>query len=172
MFFRSPSKLARAVDLLLLLLTLSWILFIFSNSLRSGSASGQQSKSLLLFLQNVLRSLGIRGEISEYFLRKLAHFGEFAILGLLVCLDLWRGRILSLADPLRRALPLAFLSVPFCFCVAGIDEFLQRFSQGRAPLFSDVMIDTLGALCAFLCFSVFFSLLHQKKKRSSRSSEN
>ena len=153
-------------NLILLLLTLGWLTFIFSNSLQSGAESGQQSKRLLHLLQDILESLGFRGQISEHFLRKLAHFGEFAILSLLLCFDLWSLSFFTLSDSLRRVCLRGAISVPLCFCAAGIDELLQNFSKGRGPRFTDVLIDTSGALCAYLCFLCFFLLLRFLKRRS------
>ncbi|MBQ9086106.1 MAG: VanZ family protein [Clostridia bacterium] len=167
MFFHVKFRGFRIWNWLLLLLTVGWMLFIFNNSLQDGVESGQQSKRLLQFLQDLLRSLGFRGELSERVLRKLAHFGEFAILGFLVCVDLWCGGLFSLSDPPPRSIRIASLSVPFCFCIAGIDEFLQCFSKGRAPQFSDMLIDTSGALCATLAFLLLFFILRRVKRRKS-----
>ena len=96
----SSPRASRIRTLILLLLTLGWLIFIFSNSLQSGAESGAQSKRLLRFLQDLFRSMGYQGELSEHVLRKLAHFGEFAILTFLGCLDLWSASLLSLCLPL------------------------------------------------------------------------
>ena len=73
-------------------------------------------------------------------IRKLAHMLEFGSLGALVFLFLlsWQGRIWW-----RYLSALAFV-----FAYASADELHQKFSDGRAGLFSDVIIDFRGALIA------------------------
>jgi VanZ family protein len=71
--------------------------------------------------------------------RKLAHFGEYALLAALW----WRALVTRL--PHRRALTLAVLiSVAY----AVTDEFHQTFESGRSGRPLDVVIDTAGALAA------------------------
>ena len=161
----SSLRASRIRTLILLLLTLGWLIFIFSNSLQSGTESGAQSKRLLRFLQDLFRSMGYQGELSEHVLRKLAHFGEFAILTFLGCLDLWSASLLSLSHAPRRVCLTAAASVLFCFCAACVDEFLQRFTPGRGPRFTDSLIDTAGGLCAYLCFLALFFLIRILRKR-------
>lgn len=169
MFAASSSRRGRVRNLILFLLTLGWLIFIFSNSLRDGVESGQQSKRLLRALQGLFQSFGYHGELSEHVIRKLAHFGEFAILSFLSCLDLWSHSLFTLSDPPRRICLFAAISLPFCFLSAGIDELLQHVSAGRGPRFSDVLIDTSGALCAYLFFLAFFFLLRViRRKRKIR----
>ena len=156
----------RVRNLILLLLTVGWLTFIFSNSLRNGLESGQQSKRLLHLLQGILDSLGMPVQISEYFLRKLAHFGEYAILSLLLCLDLWSLSFFTLSDTVRRISVSGAVSVLLCFCFATADELLiQNLSKGRGPRFTDVLIDTAGALCAYIFFLCLFLLLRFMKRR-------
>ena len=149
-----------------LLLTLLWLGFIFGNSLRDGVESGNQSHSAQEIMNAVFHFFGMENPIGEGLLRKLAHFGEFAVLAVLYIGD-WLGfGWLSLAHSLKAALPRLCSAVPFCFLCACADEFLQRFSAGRAPQFSDVLIDTSGALVAtLLCLGVFFVFRHVKRKR-------
>ena len=73
--------------------------------------------------------------------RKAAHFTEFFVLG-----TLWGGCARAYD---RRRLWLWGL-------LTGVtDECLQFFSPGRAPMVTDVLIDTAGFLCgAGLIFAV------------------
>ena len=157
-------------NLFLLFLTLGWLIFIFSNSLRDGIESGQQSKQLLRILQELLQTLGYRGTLSEHFLRKLAHFGEFAILAFLLCLDLWSLSLFTFSHTPSRVRLVSALSLPLCFLVAVTDEFLQRFTPGRGPRFTDTLIDTAGGLCAYLFFLAFFFLLRLIRRRTIHKS--
>ncbi len=142
-----------------LLLTLLWTGFIFSNSLKNGVESGEQSKDLLAHVQVVFPRL------TEQALRTMAHFGEFAILSLLFCVDLlalgfisWKASHLSLLARLLIVLPAGFL-------VALTDECLQLFSEGRAFQLSDILIDTLGVIGGALLFFLMAFLRHVLSKK-------
>ena len=149
------------------LLTLLWVCFIFSNSLQNGVESGNQSHRAQEMLDQIFHGVGLENPISEFFLRKLAHFGEFAVLSLLYIGNLAAFGCISLPQPLRFSALAVFSSVPVCFLVASVDEFLQRFSAGRAPQFTDVLIDTSGALTAALCFFAVFCLRRRMKKKNA-----
>lgn len=71
--------------------------------------------------------------------RKLAHFGEYALLLALW----WRALTTKLAD--RRALAFAFVVTVL---YAMTDELHQTFVSGRSGTPIDVAIDTAGALTA------------------------
>jgi len=74
-------------------------------------------------------------------LRKLAHFGEYALL-----LALWL-RALRSRLTLDRALGLAYaLTVSY----AASDEYHQTFVSGRVGTWRDVLIDAAGALAVAL----------------------
>ncbi len=149
---KQKKRLRTLFRVLSLAVTLGWLLFIFSNSLKSGAESGEQSSRVLMWVNSLAQNLGFRGEISESFIRKLAHFTEFALLGGFGCLSLFSfGVAWGETVTLRRVLPL-FFSIPFCAICAGIDEWLQTFSEGRAAQISDVLIDTAGALTGTVVF--------------------
>ena len=72
----------------------------------------------------------------EHPLRKLAHFSEYACMGVLVCI-LW-------SPWLNRGKKLYFLTAAWVFLSAAADEFHQSFVPGRYCSFADVLLDTLG----------------------------
>ena len=86
-------------------------------------------------------------ETIHHFLRKCAHFSEYAILALLLRRTLlnalkagtppWSGRLVAGV-------------VGLVFIYASSDEYHQSFVPGRTPLFSDVMIDTAGGMAGLL----------------------
>ncbi len=148
-----------------LLLTLLWLGFIYGNSLKSGTESSEQSGKVQEIVNEVADSVGIEEPISERFIRKAAHFTEFAVLGILVCIDLWALGAVSLTKRLSFCAPMLLCSVPICFLFASADEILQNFSESRGPSFTDVLIDTSGAAAATLIFIALFvfSYLTYKK---------
>ena len=104
--------------------------FIWGNSAMTAQQSGDMSGSLLTQLLAVFPFLA--GEHAHLILRKLAHFSEFAALGLLGSA---RKR---LSGPL---FPAFFL---FGLAPACIDETIQLVVPGRASSLIDVWIDAAG----------------------------
>ena len=140
-------------------ITILWIAFIFSNSLDDGIKSGEKSGFVTALINSTLQFFGFEGNVSEKTVRTLAHFGEFAILSVFLCIDLTLY--------FKEKYYIFAMSVPACFIVAVIDEIIQKFSAGRAMQFSDMLIDTLGALCAtiiFFCIKYLILSLKKKKK--------
>ena len=115
-----------------------WTAFIFSNSLKPAYASSRDSQWLLRLARNVLPQL------TEHSLRKAAHFGEFAVLGVL-----WVLTCLALLTRRKKTAGHVILRAAATLAAAGaltaiIDETLQFFSPGRAPQVTDVLLDIAG----------------------------
>lgn len=104
---------------------------IWGNSLMNDTRSEAISGGVLAFLGQFLPVLLTAA--GHTFLRKAAHFSEFALLGLLYC---GRHRLV------RRETPLHLMG--FGLAVACIDETIQIFTPGRASSLIDVWIDTSG----------------------------
>lgn len=153
-----------------LVLTVAWLVFIFANSMQSGEKSGEQSKSALAWLLNLFSSLGLPISISELFLRKLAHFSEYALLGLLFSLDLLGFGFLSQDQKTPRVFLRCLAIIPCCTLCASIDEFvIQRLTPGRGPSLLDVLIDTAGATGAVL---ILFGILWQLRRKARFEKES
>lgn len=134
-----------------LCLTIIWIMFIFSFSMQSGEESSQTSGGIVSMIMDMLFPQGFAyAEQLEFFIRKLAHFTEYFILGVLVLLTLKQTRC-----PKQL---LACLLI--CVLVASCDEIIQLFSGGRSGKIADVMLDSVGALCGGVMNKKF--LLHHK----------
>lgn len=88
------------------------------------------------------------GNVTDHLVRKLAHFCEYAALGL----------DLSLIFQLRKKTKLydcCYLIFASCF-VATIDEGIQLFSDGRGAQVQDVLLDTVGAITGIFIFGGIF----------------
>ena len=121
------------------------LLFIWGNSLLPASVSGAISGWLHRILSALLPG---DGNVSngDGLLRKIAHFTEFALLGMV---------LLRLLRNLEDRLPVAWLLSLGCGAFAAcMDELLQHFSPGRAPRFGDVCIDTAGVLTGTLVYLI------------------
>jgi len=72
------------------IVTILWICFIFGNSLMNAELSGNTSGNLSRILFDLLMKAGITitFDAFHHFIRKLAHFTEYFILAVLVCLSL------------------------------------------------------------------------------------
>ncbi len=117
---------------------IAWLGFIFSNSLKTGMQSADQSEAAENFLIRILRYLDMTKRTEDYasvIVRKAAHIFEFFVLFLLLVLALyliWRSIKLATA-----------LSATAAFLCGCTDEYLQTFSN-RGASAKDVLIDSLG----------------------------
>lgn len=122
---------------------LGWmsIMFYFSSKAWSSANTRSQLEVLLaLVFPRVLELVSPQQlETLNFVIRKLAHFTEYAILT-------WLGFYawsIGVRQPPNRALVFTLL----CSTTYAIaDELHQLFVPGRITLFSDVLIDILGAL--------------------------
>jgi len=165
---RKPTK-RQMIALLLILCTLGAQLFIFSNSLKGGEESAKQSGAVVEVVRPSVEQIlpAVKVEPTEdnvvRFVRKAAHFLEFALLGFLCCVT---ARYFTKKKSV-------FLTVPFGYCVltALADEGIQLFSQGRAGRFTDVLIDSGGALTgllfAFGCIALAGWIKNRKKEKKT-----
>ena len=122
-------------------LTITWILFIFSFSLQSGEESSQISGGIVSQLLAILFPQGFAyAEQLEFLIRKLAHFTEYFVLGVLVLQTLKQTRY-------SRQVIIGLL---ICVLVASCDETIQLFSSGRSGKIVDVVLDSVGAWCGII----------------------
>lgn len=144
-------KTRRAMALCMALLACN-LLFIWGNSLMPASLSGAFSQ----WLRDLLgaASGGGAGQ-SDGLLRKIAHFAEFASLGMLLS---W------LFAMLKERKQTVVLLAAACGCLAAcVDEMLQYLAPGRAPRLTDVGIDTAGVLAGIGVFCFGYYLVKKNK---------
>ena len=130
--------------ILFALLALLAVGFIFSNSLEARDASNQKSNAIVDEVKPVVDPQDTipRGTFNHY-VRKSAHFLEFAALGF--CL-------MGLSDAIgrKRRIPRVPAALLAALLVASMDETLQFFAVERGPGIKDVLIDFFGAVCGLL----------------------
>lgn len=128
--------------------------FIWGNSLMSGEVSlafSQWAKHVLAWL--LPWDLPVVEEGSGL-LRKLAHFAEFAALGM--CLA-WR-------NGMRKKAPhWAFLCGA---AAAALDETIQCFVPGRGPAVKDALLDSGGVLTGMFFIYLGHTILKKRKTNS------
>ena len=123
---------------------------IWGNSMLTGLDSEAVSGGILALLGRFLPVL--LTEAGHTFLRKAAHFSEFALLGLLYC---GRHRLVKGEAPVHL--------MGFGLAVACIDETIQIFTPGRASSLIDVWIDASGFALGLLLIVIFHTITNKIK---------
>lgn len=115
------------------------VLAIWCNSMVPGSDSSEISHGVLAMVQGFLVDLGLPASwVSNFIIRKMAHFTEYAALGVSVSAALDRHahldcvRVLSIVSTVLIA--------------ASLDEVIQLFVPGRCGQVADVLLDCMGAI--------------------------
>ena len=138
--------------LIILTIVLIWGQSFLPPDMSSGESGFVLEKIVKPFLRFIT---GREAEISEHLVRKLAHFTEFMVLGLLVALFNIHNKNVACDGP--QPLPITYYPLTkncalrimhcalFCMFIAFIDESIQMFT-GRGPAIADVWIDTGGAV--------------------------
>ncbi len=138
---------------------------IFSFSSATGTESGSISEPIAQALMNMIEKIlpvSIEAEqaffgICHVLVRKVGHFAEFMILGILT---------FSLARSYRLKKGLsALISGGYCMVYSITDEVHQLFVSERSGNFLDVFIDFSGALAGVgICYLVLCWCGKRKKK--------
>lgn len=138
----------RLLALILLSISIGMtIAFIWGNSLLSAQESMKLSRTFERFVKPIALALPFRRYHTRagisLLTRKLAHFAQFFVLG---------AQLSTLSWLLRPVVTSALFWVSFLISalVAFMDEGFQFLSAGRAPMFSDVLIDALGAMAGLI----------------------
>lgn len=133
-------------QILFTLLTIVCVVLIFLNSMQNGTNSSRESGSVVKLLESLFHSLGLPVAVSEHFIRKLAHFTEYTVLGVLLGL--------TLRSYTERILNHIFIPLFIGLAVPVTDEFIQSFVDGRGSMVQDVVLDFAG-----MCFGLFVTVL-------------
>lgn len=136
---------------------LIWASIIIFLTLQPADASSSLSGEITLILYNIVKQIGLSLSIETFHLmvRKLAHFTEYFILGLLTFLALVQYPI-----SFKRKLIVIFI---FGLMFACLDEAIQIFIDGRAGSVRDVLIDSAGVLFSIMIITGIFSLRKKLK---------
>lgn len=147
-------KKRRVLSTVLICLCIATVAFIWGNSMLGSKASSNVSNSVLGALDPIIRRFGIVSK-DDLWLRKLAHFTEFAALG---------AELLFLAAVRRRLGLQAASNCAFTALLAALtDEAIQLIS-GRNSQVLDVLLDFSGALTGILIAWLICRLI--KKRRA------
>lgn len=143
---RSKKRLRICTTLIVLLLC-----FIWGNSLLPGDVSGQFSDWVKEILAALLPGAVPGVTTGGGLLRKIAHFSEFAALGMCLC---WLFGMLQKSN---------FWPFACGFGAACVDETIQRFVPDRGPSLTDVGIDTCGVAVGMMILLIGHYLVRKFK---------
>lgn len=113
---------------------LLWMFLIFLMSSFDATESTNQSNFIVNIITNIFKIENI--ELLSFIIRKLAHFTEYLILGLLVANMFTKNNINNLY----------LISIILCIIYATSDEIHQLFVPGRACQLRDILIDSIGSI--------------------------
>lgn len=147
---------------ILVILLVSWMVFIFSMSAQDSNKSSNTSGGTVRLVLSIVpqfneKSEEYRDEIVEslqHITRKSAHFLIYMILGILTIL-LFLG-----FEQLQYKPQWAFL---ICVLYAVSDEIHQLFVPGRACQIKDVFIDSCGSFLGIFMIMIFIRIKNFNK---------
>ena len=122
--------------ILCIVLLVACLAFIWGNSLTNGEDSGALSGGIMQWINTFLRLDAAGADKLHRFIRKGAHFTEFACLGLLLT---WLFGMMGEKKGHLFCMPLLFGMMAAC-----VDETIQVFVPDRGPSPVDIWIDTCG----------------------------
>ncbi len=146
--------------LILLVLTVLFILFIFSRSMVPSEASAQESGSVVGALSSLWSFFGIDEDSADHIVRKLGHFIEYMGLGVFLTLSAY-------CNGNKKLKGHVFTVLFFCLCIPVCDETIQYFSPGRAPEVRDVLLDFCGSVTGFIVV-VFIRKIYKMNKKKKK----
>ena len=124
----------------LTVLTVAAVAAIFYNSSQSAIESTERSSPLTDWINGILAGFPIPFSVTESFIRKLAHFTEYAILGAMLSVTYYVYQL-----KIRTALISTLITGAV---IATIDEIIQLFPAGRSCQISDILLDCCGVAFA------------------------
>lgn len=139
-------------------LTLITLCLIWGHSALGQDSSAAESGWLFEHIGGLLRLIFGPEKATEHLLRKLAHFGEFFLLG--------AEMHLLAAECGRTGIAAAFGVLLRCNFCAFLDETIQIFS-GRGPDIKDVWLDTFGSASGILITLLILSVCNRQAGNGS-----
>ena len=122
---------------------------IFIMSSFNSTESSNQSNFIVDIISNILNINNI--EILSYIIRKLAHFTEYLILGILVY---------NAVNSYNKNM---YIAIIICIIYAISDEIHQLFVPGRSCQILDITIDSIGSTIGIFILS-YIKKIHKKFK--------
>ncbi len=153
----------KKIILFICLISCMTAIFIFSsqNSAVSGNISGGVTQWIAQRIIPDFNNMTIADqtrtvESMHLYIRKLAHFSIYTLLGMLA--------FLNISQYTSKKLLRIIISLLFCLVYAFSDEIHQLFTDGRCCSIFDVMIDFSGSVCGNIIVIIFTALYFRLKR--------
>ena len=161
--------------ILLFSLLLIWMGLIFWFSAQSRTDSAALSSKLLrklLALSPDWKTLSaakqnLQIKALHHAFRKLAHFTEYAVLGIFASLTMRCG--FPAEDKKQQRVRYFFVPACFALLFSAADELHQVFSPGRTPQASDIGIDFLGACAGIFLIAFLARRIQQRHIKANKN---
>lgn len=149
---------------ILWILIFIWMIVIFLFSAQTGDESSKLSGGFLrTFILRFTPAHLSQDTIDflEHLIRKAAHMTEYAILGILISIQL------RLYEVFQKEWKKILAATGLVMLYAATDEIHQLFIGGRSGQVTDVMIDTCGGFLGalFIAILVFFYKKTDRRKK-------
>ena len=131
----------KRISILLLIL---WMLFIFIMSSFDSVESDNQSGFIVNIISNILNINNT--DILSFIIRKIAHFAEYFILGLLTH---------NMINNFNKKI---YISIIICILYAVSDELHQVLIPGRSCQILDILIDSSGSILGIYLLYIYFKI--------------
>ena len=131
-----------------ILLVILWMILIFIMSSFNSTESSNQSNFIVDIITNLFNITNIN--LLSLIIRKLAHFTEYFILGIL---------IYNLIHSYNKKI---YIAIIICVLYAISDEIHQLFVPGRSCQLLDILIDTMGSIVGIYLLYFIKKLLINK----------
>lgn len=125
-----------------IILVLIWMIIIFVMSSFNAEDSANQSNFIVNIISNIFNIENVK--LLSLIIRKLAHFTEYLILGILV-INMFTKNNISKSY---------LLSILLCVIYATSDEIHQIFIPGRACQIKDILIDSVGSITGIYLYKL------------------
>lgn len=151
------SQTALRFRVIVFILTAGMVTFAFVHSSMPADLSGEESESVMDFLQYIFNFFGFNAELTDHIVRKAAHFTEYTAIGmLLVCC----AYSFSRTKPYRYYSQILFAGLATAVC----DETIQLNVPGRSGQITDVLLDFSGVITGAVIMLIFYSVYRKIRK--------
>ncbi len=153
------------IRVILTVLTVAAVAAIFYNSSQDAVESTERSSPLTDWINGILAGFPIPFSVTENFIRKLAHFTEYSILGALLSVTYYLY--------IHRIKTVLISTLISGAVIATIDEIIQLFPAGRSCQISDILLDCCGVAFATVIVMLIIRAIENnrlKKQLNEQSS--
>ena len=142
-----------------------WAGLIFNlSAMNSSSSNGQSTNIVKVFIEDSFsitgngnkeqyptdNDFGMAAYLMNPVLRKVMHASVYLVLAILIIIFINKNY------KYKKYLLSLLLTMLICFTFACLDEYHQTFVDGRTGRFSDVLIDSTGALVGTLIYGTYY----------------